>query len=234
MLRILIVFLAALFFESIDYKKAFSDNYTRALDFVSENTGLIVSYSAAYDTDPEIIMPVLFPEAIRYSIVSDYLETKSLELAYVYSGSTDFSIGYFQMKPSFVENLEKSILSYPQALSKYDSLLIPEDWQLTEIRKERLNRLKKLEYQVAYVNCMYDILKILHPSIFKHSKEFQIQFVSTAFNHGFLSGQDEILEYSEKAFFPLNGKNNTPRYKYSEISLYFYKNDLPLILSKKK
>ncbi len=234
MLRILIVFLAPLFFESIDYKKAFSDNYADALDFISENANLIFDYSSAYDTDPEIIMPVLFPEAIRYSIVSDYLETKSLELVYVYSGSTDFSIGYFQMKPSFAENLEQSISSYPQALSKYDSLLIPDDWPPTEIRKERLERLKKLEYQVAYVNCMYDILKILHPSIFKLSKEFQIRFASTAFNHGFLSGKDEIIEYSDKAFFPMNGKNNTPRYKYSEISLYFYQNDLPLILSKKK
>jgi len=45
---------------------------------------LFLEYSKQYNTDVEIIIPIVFPEAIRYSIIKDYLETKSLELTYVY------------------------------------------------------------------------------------------------------------------------------------------------------
>jgi hypothetical protein len=234
MFRLVLVLIAALSFQSIDYRNVFYNDYDTALNFMSKNAGMFLNYSASFQTDPEIIMPVLFPEAIRYSIVADYLETKSLELSYVYAGSPDFSIGYFQMKPSFVEDLEKEISKYPDKLIKYDSLLIPANKTIPEIRRERIDRLKKLEYQVIYANCMYDVLKIIYPSVFKKDKSFQIKFISTAYNHGFLSGQKEILDYSTKAFFPLNGKNNTRRYIYNEISLYFFQNDLPGIVSKIK
>ena len=234
MLRILIVFITPLFFQSVDYREVFSDDYENAVRFVSENSELFLEYSAIFNTDPEIIIPVLFPEAIRYSIVSDYIETKSLELAYIYSATADFSIGYFQMKPSFIEDLELSIKKYPEKLFKYNSLLISENKTQPEIRKERIERLKSLEYQVVYANCLYDILKIIHPHVFFSDKPFQIKFISTAFNHGFLSGQTEILDYASKAFFPLGGKNCSEKFVYNDISLYFYHYDLPGIVRKKK
>lgn len=232
MFRLLFVFILPLFYQSIDYQYVFSKDYENAREFMTKNAYLFLDYSSSFNTDPEIIMPVLFPEAIRYSIVSNYLETKSLELAYVYSGSADYSIGFFQMKPSFIENLEEMIKNQPEKLFKYDSLLINENLTITEIRRERINRLKNLEYQIAYANCMYDILKIIYPHIFLYDKPSQIKFISTAYNHGFLTGEKEILEYSTRAFFPMNGKNNTSRFVYNEISLYFYENDLPPIIRK--
>jgi len=234
MFRIFSIILSLSFVQSVDYETVFSKNYIEARDFMAQNADLFIRYSTSFQTDPEVIMPVLFPEAIRYSMVSDYLETKSLELAYVYSGSTDFSIGFFQMKPSFVEDLEETIKKEPEKLAKYDSLLISDKINISEIRKVRINRLKQLKYQIVYANCMFDILKIIYPLVFKYDKTYQIKFISTAFNHGFLSGQKEILDYSSKAFFPFNGRNNTTRYVYNDISLYFYRNDLPLIVSKIK
>ncbi|MCB8999028.1 MAG: hypothetical protein H6540_03025 [Bacteroidales bacterium] len=232
MLRLLFILLLPLSFQSIDYSNVFQRDYSNALEVMKVNSGLFSEYSHKYNTDPEIIMPVLFPEAIRYSIISDFLETNSLELVYVYAGSADFSIGRFQMKPSFVENLENAIDTHPEALAKYSALLIPGDRNSPEVRKERIARLKSLNYQILYANCFFDIIKIIYPSVLKMDKVSQIKFISTAYNHGFLTGQKEIKEYSEKAFFPFNGKNNTSRYVYNEISLYFYNHDLPLILCK--
>jgi len=217
--------------ESVDYRNVFSDDYSNAIDFMEQNSELFLEFSNANNTDAEVIIAVLFPEAIRYSIISDYLETKSLELAYVYGGLADFSIGFFQMKPSFVENLESSIKQYPKQLAKYDSLLISDKITLADIRKTRVERLQTINYQVAYANCFYDVVRILYPHVFKNDKTFQIKFISTAFNHGFLSGEKEILDYTTKAFFPLGGKNNTSRYNYSDISVFFYKNDLQRIVS---
>ena len=234
MLRPLLVFLILLFFQSIDYRSVLKSDYQKAVQFISDHSKLFLKYSSATNTDPEVIISVLFPEAIRYSIINDYIETKSLEIAYVYSGSADFSIGFFQMKPSFVESLEEYIKTHPENLVKYDTLLIPGDNTLPEIRRIRLERLKKLEYQIVYANCLYDIMKIIYPDIFLYDKSYQIKFISTAYNHGFLTGQEEILEYSSKAFFPLSGKNNTPKHVYSEISLYFFYNDLPSIVNKNK
>jgi hypothetical protein len=232
MSRILFVFILPLFYHSVDYQQIFSKDYENAREFMTKNASLFINYSSSFQTDPEIIMPVLFPEAIRFSIVSNYLEIKSLELAYVYSGSADYSIGFFQMKPSFIEDLEQMIMKQPEKLSKYDSLLIDDSLTITEIRKVRINRLKNLDYQIVYANCMYDILKIIYPDIFLYDKPAQIKFISTAYNHGFLTGEKEILDYSNRAFFPMNGKNNTSSFVYNEISLYFYKNDLPRIVGK--
>lgn len=229
-----IIISSILYFTSFNYQSIFSRNYNEAKLFMSTHADLFIEYSNAYQTDLDIIMPILFPEAIRYSIVSDYLQTKSLELVYVNTGEVDFSIGYFQMKPSFVNDLEEVIKKHPVQLAKYDSLKINGKKDITEIRKTRIDRLKQIEYQVAYANCLYDVMKIMYPEVFSEDKAFQIKFISTAFNHGFLTGQEEILAYTSKAFFPLNGRNNTQKYVYNDISLYFYINDLPQIVDKKR
>lgn len=233
MLRIAIFILFIFQLHSLDFRKVFHTDYVSALDFISENSSRFYYYSDTYQTDPEIIMSVLFPEAIRYSIVKDFFEIRSLEIAYVYSGTTDFSIGYFQMKPSFAEELENQIKEYPSILKKYNVLLLSENQSIIEARKIRVARLKDIDYQILYANCFYDVLRIIYPSAFNLDRISQIRFISTAYNHGFLAGFDEIQEYSSKAFFPLNGKNNTQKYVYNEVSVYFYENDLPQIISKK-
>lgn len=64
---------------------------------------------------------------MRYSIVSDFLETEILELSYVDYGLdyADFSIGKFQiqMKPSFVEQLEAAICDSPLLSERYQKLI---------------------------------------------------------------------------------------------------------------
>ena len=232
MYRLFLIFLFPVLLNSLDYKTIFRNDYDNALQFMSDNYNLFLEYSSLYNTDPEIIMSVLFPEAIRYSIIRDYLETKSLELAYVYAGTADFSIGYFQMKPSFAESIEQMVREKGKMLDKYDSLLIPEEKSMLEIRKTRIERLRKLEYQVVYANCLYDIIRLEYPEIFYSDKAHQIRFISTAYNHGFLCGQEEILDYASKAFFPMNGKNKTDKFVYHEISLYFFYNDFPGIVSR--
>ena len=53
---------------------------------------------------------VVHPETERYVRLQDVLETTAVAGTYVVSGSSgfDFSLGPFQMKPSFVEELEKA------------------------------------------------------------------------------------------------------------------------------
>ena len=54
---------------------------------------------------------VVFPELIRYSALRDKIEITLLKSLYIYKGDdyADFSIGQFQMKPSFAELIHKNV-----------------------------------------------------------------------------------------------------------------------------
>ena len=86
------------------------------------------------------------PELMRYSMVSDFIETEILELSYVDHGLdyADFSIGKFQMKPSFVERLEAEICNRPLLHIKYQGLVNYPDTNVRSMRAERLQRIKSI------------------------------------------------------------------------------------------
>ena len=53
-------------------------------------------------------LAVVFPEIVRYSDLEDLIQIRALKVLYVQYGRkyADFSVGHFQMKPSFIEQLE--------------------------------------------------------------------------------------------------------------------------------
>ena len=63
----------------------------------------------SFDVDPQIAEAVVWPEMERYSRLQDLMETTANYGTYITTGGgPDFSIGLFQMKPSFVEEMEKA------------------------------------------------------------------------------------------------------------------------------
>lgn len=53
------------------------------------------------------LQAIVFPEIMRYNGLKDGIETESLRTLYVQFGEdyADFSIGLFQMKPCFAQQL---------------------------------------------------------------------------------------------------------------------------------
>ena len=92
---------------SSKYYKIFGNDYKNALNYFKKYKTFSRNILKENNVDAEIIIPILFPERIRYSIVRDFFETAFLEAIYTSQGSDyiDFSIGDFQMKPSFIEKL---------------------------------------------------------------------------------------------------------------------------------
>lgn len=90
------------------------------------------------------IIAIAFPEVIRFNSFSDLIETSSNRILYINGGkmASDFSIGYFQMKPSFVEDLEKFVAN-SENLEKYNSIVIQEKDE-KKSREERINRLENM------------------------------------------------------------------------------------------
>ena len=59
--------------------------------------------------DPLIAESVVWPEMERYARLQDLAETAAVYGTYITTGGgPDYSIGLFQMKPSFIEDLEKA------------------------------------------------------------------------------------------------------------------------------
>ena len=100
--------------KPFDYEKEKQE----ALNFLQENNAIIEEVFQVTKMEKTAVLPVIFPELIRYAIVKDLLETAALEAIYVELGveGADFSIGHFQMKPSFAEQLEEKIRGNPDLL----------------------------------------------------------------------------------------------------------------------
>ena len=218
-------FLISLFHT--DYRDEFNFDYAWAVKFVKKHRKQIINKSYKYQTDTAVITSVVFPEVIRYSIFSNYFETKGLELIYVKYGKkyADFSIGYFQMKPSFVEKLEEYVKNSDVYNKKFRHITLYNSAKEKKIRAERLERLKSFDWQLDYLNCFYVITSNLHSQERWTNKTEKIKFYATAYNHGFYKNTNEIKEWINVALFPYGTQSKARQYIYSDISCYFFNNN---------
>jgi hypothetical protein len=206
-----------------NYQKIFGDDYTDGLNYFTKNKLTIENQFAKYHADQEVLIPVIFPERIRFSMMRDILETSAVEMVYIEYGSdfVDFSIGDFQLKPSFASKIENSLIESTETREKYMILLKYKSTNLQDIRKERVERLKSLEFQLIYISAFYDIVN----RKFNLSEKTQIEriaFFATAYNYGFLSNKAEIEEHMDDKYFPYGSKYKGKQYAYSDVAVYFY------------
>ncbi len=223
-----ISFLLLLFLQygtSSDYQTIFGSDYDHALNYFEKRKSIITSYFIYHSVNQELIVPVIFPERIRYSIVKDYLETTAVELVYIDFGAdyVDFSIGDFQIKPSFAEKVENQIASSSQLAEKYELLIHFGKKKAKAIRKERVRRLKLLSYQLIYISAFYDIVNQKFNLKNKSTTE-NIKFVATAYNHGFDCEKSSIENCIDDKFFPYGTKYKGEQYSYAAVAVDFYLN----------
>ncbi len=130
--------------ETIDYKVYFKDEIVDAIKYIKCNNKIFTQSCKKYKHNKNEVVAIIYPELLRYNYLKDFFETSSLELVYVNYGSeaADFSIGHFQMKPSFVEQLEKYSKSHSKIDKKYNHLFINHKLNLKEKRKIIVKRLK--------------------------------------------------------------------------------------------
>ncbi len=201
------------------YKEAFGSDYDNALNFYIDNKTQISNTLDTLKIDNQIVLSVVFPELIRYSLFRDFLETKFLEVIYVKSGSdyADFSVGRFQMKPSFAEQVEQMLHAYPDLEQKYFRLLIFNSESETYIRKIRIERLKSVTGQLLYLAAFYELVnKKFNPN--RNAPEFY----AAAYNLGLQHSKIDIRKHITRKGFPFGTNTTKITFSYSEITLYFY------------
>jgi hypothetical protein len=223
MKNIIIFLWLSIISSTVDYSKVWPDRFPEAVQFVESQSSHIYN---VFGDDAElaaIAISIGFPELIRYNSIKDIFETKSLELAYVKLGldAVDFSIGEFQMKPSFCEALENELNNYPDLL-QLSKLLDYQVQNNESIRRERIKRLKSKKWQLIYLKIFTSYMFERYPNLKKESPEYIVRFLSSAYNYGFQSTFLEIDNWITIKAFPHGLKANIEQYSYADIAAYYY------------
>lgn len=212
------------------FEKHYSSDYIIALQKVQGFQYQFDSICKSNNTPSKEVLSMVFPEMVRYSYLSDISEVAMLELFYIEKGSTkysNFSVGLFQMKPSFIEGLEKEISSSKSLKKKYKNLLINDTISDKAVRKIRLSRLKNIQYQICYASCFYEIAvkKFSSDSRWKKANlEERLRIISTSYNSGLNISYDYNLNMQKIKLFP-EGKIcfDCHNYNYSDVVVEFYR-----------
>lgn len=201
-----------------DYSVIFGDDWKKALAFVEENNSWIKPALRKNDILYEEAIAVIFPELVRYSALRDKMEVALLKTLYRNLGDdyADFSVGVFQVKPSFAEKIiEESRGTRPGRVFKARNEF-PNGYQFrANIISELEVPVKEFKYVVAFMKICEKKFKITG------DEASRISFLATAYNTGFWKSEEEIKMMSDKKFF--NTKLfKTENYSYADVSLYWY------------
>ncbi len=213
-----------------DFEEIFKPDFQKAINIFYDIKPRMEEQINSLDGDYFLCASMVFPEIIRYSLLKDQMETIALEVFYTKFGNeyANFSIGLFQMKPSFVERLEKEIIGFPKLsefhfISEYPVYISKE-----KERDLRLNRLRDIDWQTTYLVCFVKLLEIIHQNKYNDLNltvvKNKIAFFSTSYNTGFWYDVDEILKYQKFDQFPFGNRVVDGQCNYGDLSYYFYQN----------
>jgi hypothetical protein len=208
-----------------DYRAIFEDDYTYAENILELNSWWADTLDA-HGIDPRFALAIIFPELIRYSSIIDYMEIKALEVLYVQYGEdyADFSIGYFQMKPSFAEHIEADILKH-DLLILYPDLarLKPDTIDDPARRIARIERLQDEKSQLLYLEAFLRIMKYLYPPPASYKPvESTLEFFATAYNVGYFKDERLIENEINKKHFYTGLRIEKEYYSYSSVSVWYF------------
>jgi hypothetical protein len=240
-------FLLLLFFNNHAYSQqndaklfriVYSQDYENALQFITsyKNKTLIISTLNNNTWTKKMILAAVFPELIRFSYFQNQLEMVVLEKLYVQYGTkySNFSVGRLQMKPSFAEETENKIrkIQVDSISRKYKKLISYASTEIQPQRKERVERLNDLEWQLLYMMAFSEIMFFEFSDKIKLLTEKQkTLFLAAAYNWGYTSNYENIEKWQTKKIFPKGTAYKGKQFSYAEIALYFYENDAETFFS---
>ena len=174
------------------------------------------------DAKALFMLSIVFPEMMRYSAFRDEIETRVTSVMYSCgSDSLICSIGYMQMKPNFASHIERCIQKYPDLEERYGMLNQQGNDFTFDQRRDRIKRLKTLDFQIQYLSAFIDYaVKRYHLS--DKDTEYQLRILSTAYNAGLSYSEKDLMDITKVKAFP-NGTNaKGSLWNYSDLTVQFY------------
>ena len=150
---------------------------------------------------------IIFPELLRYNQLRDKLELFGLQVLYIQFGKdyADFSIGPFQMKPSFAELIEQSGKNVSNNTT----------------RKDRIDLLNTTAGQFIYLRRFLQWMDKTYAGKPWHSMEEKIRFYATAYNAGFNRPEKYLTAMLKRKYFRIT-EMSTDTFNYATIAFWYY------------
>lgn len=207
-----------------DFINCFGTDWSEAVQYANDCRNKWETVFQTFDIPSDIAEAVIFPELIRYSALKNFVETAAVKALYVKDGSSkaNFSIGRFQMKPSFAEKVETEWMKsdFKREYNLYFDLN-----NRVEARKARILRIDDPTWQCVYLSMFFKLLYSKFEVLTSETIDNQVQFCATAYNYSFTDNYESIVskipsKYYHTDFLP---NSETEYYSYSDIALYYYK-----------
>jgi len=211
--------------QSINYPEIFGDDWKKAEAFEKDNRSRIKPVLEQNHISYQMAIAVIFPELIRYSALRDKMEISLLKTLYVNLGEyyANFSIGQLQMKPSFAEAIREQA---PSALGRKSEIIFQDSSEFDDIKNYRKSIVTDLEDTMTQFNYLVAFFKICEKR-FKTNKMdeiTQVRFLATVYNYGIDKTAEQVDFMIHKKFY--NTKLfSTENYCYSDVSLFWYRNN---------
>lgn len=196
---------------------AFPTESEQVATFWRENREEIVS-GLSHLTPQERLLAIslVSPEMSQFSEFFDFVELRSLYAIYVTTGKSDFSVGLFQMKPSFIEDLESRIRHDKDLKARYSSLL--PIGSKREQRRIRLANLSSFMGQLSYLEAFIEIVRKETGQLAFKDETDRLRYWATLYNSGLSRSYDEIRRLQQIRMFPKFSR----QFNYSDVCVEFY------------
>jgi hypothetical protein len=205
-----------------DYPALFGADWRRAEQYAASERAAWGEIFEAFGVDAQVAEAVVFPEMVRYSVLRDVVETAATRARYQQRGcrGADFSIGRFQMKPSFVERVEREWMAWPPGA----------EWGLAfntaasvDARRARVRRMDDALWQCTYLAMFLRLLYERNAELAAAATTEQVRLCAAAYNGG-VGDLARAAELAGKRFFHtdfLPGPR-TRHHSYSDMAAYYY------------
>lgn len=219
------------FSQPVNYSELFGDDWKKAEAFERENRDWMDSLLTRNHISYPVAVAIIFPELVRYSALKDKMEIGLLKTLYVNLGEeyADFSIGVFQMKPSFAETIRDESTAY---LGRQAGIIFKASSDYDNIKDFRKSIIKDLEDPESQVIYLITFIKICEKkfNLNRLDEMKLIKFLATAYNFGIDKTALEIVHMTDKKFFN-TVLLKTENYSYADVSLFWYKHYISEIRS---
>jgi hypothetical protein len=211
-------------YSSADFGKTFGKKYTEAegkIKLMDESFQLCAELCNA---KPLFMQSIVFPEVMRYNSLKDDIETESLRTLYVQFGEeyANFSIGIFQMKPTFAAQVETKVKQLlPDSIFK-ELQLVYKNTDEENIRSERVERLQDDNWQMIYLTAFILICNEQFKYKIFVSEVEKLQYYATLYNAGLEKTEEYIFKKIKEANFYVEYGMPDKKFKYAALATYFF------------
>lgn len=192
-----------------------------AISFVDKNIEIRTNLKKVLKgtNNAALAISIVLPEISQYHYFENLIQTRLLYMSYLQSGQGNFSVGYFQMKPSFADQIERIICSDKKMFHYFQDLIIHAKNEY-DIRYERLRRLNELKWELRYLEAFYIIAERKIKG-WPHSDLplYKLRYMSTLYNAGLNLPLHKVKEHIACCQFP---HLRIKQFNYSSCSLEFY------------